>query len=415
MIFLATTKNICNLAHKICKGFARMAKNDHMDDRTYKIVYCTPALYSAGGTERVVSAKANYFVENLGYDVTIVVTEGNGSNSFFPLSKKVKVVNLSLNFEELWNVPLSRMVFLYLQKQKKYKRLLKKELFRIKPDITISTLRREINFINDIKDGSLKIGELHLSRSNYRRTEMQRSNIVRRLFSIWWQKDIISQFEKLDKFVVLSTNAVSEWPELTNVTMIPDPLPFKSTVFSSLTNKRVITVGRYSYEKGYDLLLRAWAFVEKQCKDWQLDIYAMGDPTPYVKMIDELSIDQRRCHLNSSLVDVVSEYLQCSILALPSRTEGFGLVIVEAMACGLPVVAFDCENGPRSIISDGEDGCLVPAFDVAQFANSLIALIQDEELRKQMGEKGRRKAECYHIDKVALQWTGLFDDLIQKG
>ena len=161
-------------------------------------------------------------------------------------------------------------------------------------------------------------------------------------------------------------------------------------------------------------MLRAWAFVEKQCDDWQLDIYAMGDPTPYVKMIDELSIDQKRCHLNSSLVDVEQEYLQSSILAQPSRTEGFGLVIVEAMACGLPVVSFDCENGPRTIISDGEDGYLVPAFDVAQFANSLLTLINDEKLRRQMGENGRVKVDRYQIDKVALKWKNLFDEMMKE-
>ena len=385
-----------------------------ISDRTYKIVYCTPALYSAGGTERVVTAKANYFAENLGYDVTIIVTEGNGANSFFPLSKKVKVINFGLNFEDLWNLPFSKKVFLYLHKQRKYKRLLEKELLRIKPDITISTLRREINFFNDINDGSLKIGELHLSRTNFRGIEVNRSNIIRRLFSNWWQRDIVMHIKRLDKFIVLSDKAVSEWPEISNVMMIPDPLPFKSNRCSPLSDKRVITIGRYSFEKGYDLLLRAWAFVEKQCDDWQLDIYAMGDPTPYVKMIDELSIDQKRCHLNSSLVDVEQEYLQSSILAQPSRTEGFGLVIVEAMACGLPVVSFDCENGPRTIISDGEDGYLVPAFDVAQFANSLLTLINDEKLRRQMGENGRVKVDRYQIDKVALKWKNLFDEMMKE-
>ena len=385
-----------------------------ISDRTYKIVYCTPALYSAGGTERVVTAKANYFAENLGYDVTIIVTEGNGANSFFPLSKKVKVINFGLNFEDLWNLPFSKKVFLYLHKLRKYKRLLEKELLRIKPDITISTLRREINFFNDINDGSLKIGELHLSRTIFRGIEVNRSNIIRRLFSNWWQKDIVMHIKRLDKFIVLSDKAVTEWPEMSNVMMIPDPLPFKSNRCSPLSDKRVITIGRYSFEKGYDLLLRAWAFVEKQCDDWQLDIYAMGDPTPYVKMIDELSIDQKRCHLNSSLVDVEQEYLQSSILAQPSRTEGFGLVIVEAMACGLPVVSFDCENGPRTIISDGEDGYLVPAFDVAQFANSLLTLINDEKLRRQMGENGRVKVDRYQIDKVALKWKNLFDEMMKE-
>ena len=89
-------------------------------------------------------------------------------------------------------------------------------------------------------------------------------------------------------------------------------------------------------------------------------------------------------------------------------------MIVEAMACGLPVVSFDCENGPRTIISDGEDGYLVPAFDVAQFANSLLTLINDEKLRRQMGENGRVKVDRYQIDKVALKWKNLFDEMMKE-
>lgn len=383
-----------------------------MNASKYKIVYCTPALYSAGGTERVVSVKANYFAEHLGYDVTIIVTEGNKGNSFFPLSDKVKVVNFGLGFEDLWNKPFLKKIYLYLVKQRKYKRLLTRELLRIQPDITITTLRREINFIHEIKDGSRKIGELHLSRANYRGVEDRESSIIRSLFSKWWKKDVISNLQRLDKFVVLNENAVLEWPELDNVTMIPDPLPLKMEEKSVLQSKRIVTIGRYSYEKGYDFLLRIWALVEKKYPDWQLNVYGMGDPTPYVKLMDELSVDPRRCHLNSSLVDVESEYLRSSILVQPSRTEGFGLVLVEAMACGLPVVAFDCENGPRSLIEDGEDGFLIPPCDVESFADRLMQLMDDEKLRTKMGEKGLMKSQQYHISKIASQWEQLFDELM---
>jgi glycosyltransferase involved in cell wall biosynthesis len=383
-----------------------------MNASKYKIVYCTPALYSAGGTERVVSVKANYFAEHLGYDVTIIVTEGNKGNSFFPLSDKVKVVNFGLGFEDLWNKPFLKKIYLYLVKQRKYKQLLTRELLRIQPDITITTLRREINFIHEMKDGSRKIGELHLSRANYRGVEDRESSIIRSLFSKWWKKDVISNLQRLDKFVVLNENAVLEWPELDNVTMIPDPLPLKMEEKSVLQSKRIVTIGRYSYEKGYDFLLRIWALVEKKYPDWQLNVYGMGDPTPYVKLMDELSVDPRRCHLNSSLVDVESEYLRSSILVQPSRTEGFGLVLVEAMACGLPVVAFDCENGPRSLIEDGEDGFLIPPYDVESFADRLMQLMDDEKLRTKMGEKGLMKSQQYHISKIASQWEQLFDELM---
>ena len=383
-----------------------------MGNDKYKIVYCTPALYSAGGTERVVSVKANYFADVLGYDVTVIVTEGKNGNSFFPLSNKVKVINLGLNFEELWNISFFRKILLYLHKQRKYRKLLTKELMSIRPDVTITTLRREINFINSINDGSKKIGEQHLSRTNYRKIDTRFSKYYEKLFFWWWKDRVVSELVKLNRLVVLTNDAVSEWPELANIRMIPDPLSLKVDGSSSLTTKRVITIGRYSYEKGYDILLRIWSVVEKKCTDWQLDVYAMGDPTPYVKLMDDLSIDKKRCHLHSSVVDVEEEYLKSSILVQPSRTEGFGLVIVEAMACGLPVISFDCENGPRSIISDGEEGFLIPTFDIELFSTRLIQLMNDVELRKTMGEKGRKKSQCYQIESVGNQWKQLFDELI---
>ena len=385
-----------------------------MRNDNYKIVYCTPALYSAGGTERVVSVKANYFADVLGYDVTIIVTEGKNGNSFFPLSDKVKVINLGLNFEELWNVSFVKKVLLYLKKQRKYKKLLTNELLRIRPDITITTLRREINFINEIPDGSIKIGEQHLSRTNYRKIDARFSKFYEIYFFRWWKDRVVVSLTKLDRFVVLTSDAASEWPEIPNITMIPDPLPIKVSNCSPLSAKRVITIGRYSYEKGYDLLLRVWSMVEKKCSDWQLDVFAMGDPTPYIKIMDELSIDKKRCHLNSSVVDVENEFVNSSILVLPSRTEGFGLVLVEAMACGLPVISFDCENGPRSIITDGEDGFLIPPLDVESFADCLIQLMNDGKLRKVIGENGQRKSQLYHIDSVGRQWKQLFGEIMQK-
>jgi len=380
----------------------------------YKIVFCTPAIYSAGGTERVVTIKANYFADVLGYDVTIIVTEGKNGNSFFLLSNKVKIINLGLNFEELWNISFVKKILLYLKKQRKYKRLLAKELMRIHPDITITTLRREINFINSINDGSKKIGEQHLSRTNYRKIDTRFSKYYEKIFFWWWKDRVVSNLIKLDKLIVLTNDAVAEWPELTNIRMIPDPLSLKVNGSSSLTSKRVITIGRYSYEKGYDILLRIWSVVEKNNSDWQLDVFAMGDPTPYVKMVDDLSIDKKRCHLHSSIVDVEEEYLKSSILVQPSRTEGFGLVIVEAMACGLPVISFDCENGPRSIISDGEEGFLIPTFDVDLFSNRLIQLMNDVDLRKTMGEKGRKKSQDYQIEAIGKQWEQLFDELMNN-
>jgi glycosyltransferase involved in cell wall biosynthesis len=88
-------------------------------------------------------------------------------------------------------------------------------------------------------------------------------------------------------------------------------------------------------------------------------------------------------------------------------------VIVEAMACSLPVVSFDCDNGPRSIITDNVDGFLVPPFNIRFFADRILMLIREENLRRQIGEKGRLKSQQYGIEKIAMQWKGLFDGLMQ--
>lgn len=393
-----------------------------MSSIPYKIVYCTPALYSAGGVERVVSFKASYFAEQLGYDVTIIVTEGRGRACFFPLSDKVKVVNFELGFEDLWKVPFLRKVFLYLSKQYKYKKRLSGELMRIRPDITISMLRREINFLTSVKDGSKKVGELHVNRANYRNFESNDSNPLKRLFSWFWMKSLVVHLKKLDQLVVLTEKSMVAWPELENVTVIPDPIPLSLPKPNGTNPKRIITIGRYAYQKGYDFLLKAWAEIEKlkelgeykEVEEWTLDIYGQGDRTDYRRLMVELGIDTNRCHLNGPVDDVGQVYMDSSIFVLSSRFEGFGLVLVEAMASGLSVVSFDCPAGPDEIITDGYDGLLAPSGDVKVLAQKLMMLMADEKLRTRLSQNARQSAQRYEMYSIAGKWVDLFNKLMTK-
>lgn len=384
-----------------------------MCSRPYTIVFCTPALYSAGGVERVVSFKASYFAEQLGYEVTVIVTEGRGRDCYFSLSEKVNVINLEIGFEALWRMSFFQKVFLYLSKQRHYRKRLKAELMRIRPDITISMLRREINFLTEIPDGSKKIGELHVNRANYRNFEANDSNILKRLFAKLWMNSLVGKLKCLDQLIVLTDKGKASWPELSNVSVIPDPIPLPIHLsVSDLHAKRIITIGRYVYQKGYDLLLQAWAEVEKHFPDWTLDIYGMGDQTACRQLMADLGIDIRRCHLNGPIEDVVKVYQDSSVFVLSSRFEGFGLVLVEAMVCGLPVVSFDCPAGPDEIITDGHDGLLVPSGDVHALAEKLMILMADENLRKRLGEQARQSVRRYEMASIAKQWESLFDQLM---
>lgn len=376
-----------------------------------KIVYVTPALYMAGGVERVLTLKANYFAEQFDYDITIILTEGKDKPLFYPLSEKIKVINLNIGFEELWSCSFLKKIFIYLRKQCRFKKLLTNELMRLHPDITVSLLRREINFLCDINDGSRKIGEIHINRANYRNFNTEHAGIVKKLFAKAWSGSLLGHLGKLDKLVVLTEKDRKAWTELDNVEVIPDPLSICPSSISPQTSKRVVAIARYSHEKGIDLLLQAWAKVEKVVNDWRLDVFGDGDRSAYERMIDELKIDRSRCHLHCRTDDVESEYVNSSLFVLSSRFEGFGMVISEAMACGLPVVAFDCPWGPRAIIADGEDGLLVENGNVNALADALARLMDDEHLRRSMAEAGVRNVQRFGLDSIAGRWKSLFESL----
>ena len=384
-----------------------------MQQKPLKIVYLTPALYMAGGVERVLTLKANYFAEHFGYDITIILTEGCDKPLFYKLSDKIKVINLNIGFEELWTCSFVKKIFVYLKKQRQFKKALTKELMDIHPDVTVSLLRREINFINDIPDGSRKIGELHINRANYRNFSTQNVGIVKRLFAKYWSYNLVSHLSRLDKLVVLTEKDREAWVELDNVVAIPDPLSLSPQTVSPLTENRVVAVARYSHEKGIDLLLRAWAIAEKRASGWRLDVFGDGDRTPYNQLIEDLHIDGSRCELHGRTDNVEAEYVNSSIFVLSSRFEGFGMVLTEAMACGLPVVSFDCPWGPRSIITDGDDGLLVENGNVEALAGDLIRLMADDDLRHQMAANGIKNVQRFSIDYIAECWKKLFESIVR--
>ena len=224
--------------------------------------------------------------------------------------------------------------------------------------------------------------------------------------------NLVTHLKRLDRFVVLTEEDKSSWKELDNVEVIPDPLAFKIDKISPLTQKRVIAVGRYVYQKGFDILLRTWSKVEKQILDWDLAIYGMGDRTSYEKLMDDLQIDRKRCHLYGPTENIEREYLNSSLFVFSSRFEGFGMVLLEAMACGLPVVSFDCPCGPKDIICHQEDGLLVENGNINQLAEYMILLMQDDEKRKTMSVSAVTNVQRFKISIIAQLWKSLFDNLL---
>ena len=125
-----------------------------------------------------------------------------------------------------------------------------------------------------------------------------------------------------------------------------------------------------------------------------------------------MNIDPQRCFLNERTSDVISEYVNSSIAVCSSRFEGFGMVIVEAMACGLPVVSFSCPCGPKDIIQDHVDGLLVEKDNVVKLAEAIIWMIHHPEQRKAMANKAVENVQRFRIDQIAEKWKSLFETLL---
>lgn len=383
-------------------------------DEKMRLVYCIPALYNPGGMERVLTLKANYFAEHLGYEVHIVVTDGKGRTPFYALHPAIAVHQLDVNFDALEGVPLLRKGMRYVAKQRLFRKRLSACLHALKADVVVSLLRRDINFINDIRDGSIKVGEIHFNRSNYRDfTDNRFPVFLQKLGRYVWNRQLIGALKKLDAFVVLSYEDAAYWPELSHVSVIHNPLSFYPDTPSPLEAKQVIAVGRYVPQKGFDRLIDAWSRVVQKHADWVLKIYGDGMREPLQEQIERLGLADS-CFLEPTVPDIVDRYRESSVFVLSSRYEGFGMVITEAMACGVPPVAFACPCGPRDIIQDGIDGFLVEEGDVEMLADKIGRLIQDEGLRQRMGRHARLHVKRFGMEQVALQWKALFEKLLQE-
>lgn len=378
---------------------------------TKKLVYIIGGIWNGSGMERVLIMKANYMADIAGYDVTILLTEDGNGPSYFPLSNKIKCHNVHVNFDELYKFPIYKRVFKYFIKQCLYKHRLTLFLMQLKPDITVTAMRREINFINDIPDGSKKVGEIHFGRIGYREVNFKfLPTFINKIISQVWINKLLREVKRLSAFVVLSQEDKLYWPELDNVHVIYNPISIVPKIQSNCLAKKVIAVGRYTDQKGFDLLADAWRIVTTKHPDWTLNIYGGGDAEKYKRLAKQKGISKTFV-CNGPVHDIASKYAENSIFVLSSRYEGFGLVLVEAMACGVPVVSFACPCGPRDIISDCKNGLLVENGNISQLAEKIIYLIEHQEKRIKMGIKAKESLSLFQMDIIGAQWEALFNQI----
>jgi len=386
-----------------------------MDERKTKILYLLPGgLFNSAGMERVTTTKANYLAELPNYEVSILTTEQMGRPVFYPLSDKVQLYHLDIGIHENFGKEsyLQKCISRFL-KTKEYKRELNKILNKVRPDITVSTLGLDIGFLNELKDGSIKIGELHFP-GNFRKLMARKlsNNPIQNLIAQVRTWEMQQRCKKLRRLIVLTEEEKNFWKNQENIKVIPNPLPFSPGTISSTKNKKVIAVGRLAYEKGFDLLIEAWKAVYIKHPDWKLDIYGNGNQKePLIQLIRENQLESV-VQIHDPVPEIQTVYPEYSLLVFSSRyLDSFGMVMLEGMSCGLPAVAFNSPCGPKDLIIDGINGFLVETGDIVHLAAKINQLIESDGLRKQMGSAAREFSVNYQIDKVMERWLFLFDEL----
>ncbi|MCF0197241.1 MAG: glycosyltransferase family 4 protein [Bacteroidaceae bacterium] len=376
-----------------------------------KIVYIVGGVYGVSGMNQVLTQKLNWLARHTDYEMHMVLTERPELPWALPVEPSVRWVNFGINFDELDTMPLIKKLWHYRRKQRQYKRAMTRYLMDLRADIVVSGCRREVNFIHDIPDGSHKIGEIHFDRSFYRQfSKPFLPKAVCRFISRRWIASFIREVNRFERFVVLTDEDLKHWPEVKRKMVIPNPLKQIPEGSSTCEEKRVVACTRYSWEKGVDLLMEAWRFVRERHPDWTLDIYGGGERHAYERLAEELGIsDTVNCH--GATRAIYDEYLGSSVLVLSSRYEGFGLVLIEAMSCGVPTVSFDTA-GAKAIITDGSDGFLVRNGDTRALADRVCYLIEHPEERRRMGAKGIETSKKYTADNVMVRWLELFKEIL---
>lgn len=355
-----------------------------------KVFYFAEGLWQSGGTERVLTTKLNWLAEHSdsGVNEVGVVLDNPDRKPFFELSSRVKVIANSGDIVAL--------------------------LEEHKPDVAVGVNGSAVDVLPNIKDGSRKVLEIHYARGVrqmfVRHLHRLRFRALHLLKMHWlqWKEERLAR--KYDTVVGLTAWDVERWGSPRNMTYVHNPLSFRSERKATLKAKRIISVGSLTPVKGMDRLIEAFALVVGKFPNWRLDIYGEGQEKYW---LDELIIRyglEERIGIHPYSPRVHEHLIESSVYAFPSRSDGFGLVITEAMECGLPVVAFDSPCGPREILTP-DCGILVADGDIAGFASALSRLMESEDLRREYGGSGIERAKDFHPDVIMLQWVKVFGNI----
>lgn len=372
-----------------------------------RLLYVTDALAVHGGLERVLVEKANWLVAHGGFEVCLLTVNQGDHPICFPLHPDVSYDDLDIRFYQQYHLPFWKRPIINHQLHRQFRERLSNMILDIAPDVIICTRLDYVSDVVRIKDVIPLVFESHSCRLACR---FEGDGVLRRIH-VWYLQLAV---RKADMVVALTKGDAEEWRKLTSkVCVIPNVVHLnESETFSDCRSKSVIFVGRFSKQKDIGSLLHIWALVHQRHPDWCLHIYGgYGEEQETIfANIKQMNVG---IQIHKSTSDIFEKYKENSFLLLTSCFEPFGLVLLEAMSCGLPVVAFDCPYGPADIITDGDDGFLISKRNCIEYADKVCLLIDQLDIRKKMGKAGIVSSKRYEANSIMPLWKQLFNQLMK--
>lgn len=343
------------------------------------------------GTERAVTNLANGLSQEKEKRVIIisVYSSAGKDTPYFPLHERIKTIHLGMKRDH----SLRKRIVTYRHLVNQLQSVINAEGI----DFILGTIHAYnilITFLNNV----IKIGCEHMIYSACPKY----SKVARKM-----------AYKKLNAVVLLTKGDAAHYKFIKNekIRVIPNSRSFECENIAELNEKTIISAGGLEPIKGYDILLEMAKGLKEDLPGWEIQIYGNGeDKTKLVETIQKYGLENM-----VKILEPVSNFrdklLKASIYLMTSRHEGFGMVLLEAQTCGIPVVAFDCEEGPGEIIRDGENGFLIPLFDLEGMREKIKLLAQDTELRRRLGKNAYDNSNRFSTVEVMRKWDRLFDDL----
>lgn len=379
-----------------------------------RILYVYYHMAYTGGVVRVLSDKMNYLANN-GYDISLITYEQGEHPILFPLNPNIHHYDTQTPLFPLYKYSIWKRLYKLYKTNKLFRRRLQKIIDKTKPNIIITVAGDHMasDAVTKVNTDAKRIIESHsINFETMNGIKGKNRNFLYRMYDLRSKKTI----SKFDALVALTQGSAQEWKKIIpTVYVIPNPITkYPEKKVEATSHKRIIAVGRLDYEKGFDRLIAAFNVISDKIPDWRLDLYGEGKEKEQLLSLIRSNELTGQIEIHQPTSDIYKEYLRSDFCVVSSYYEGWGLVIVEAMSCGIPCVSFNCKYGPQDIIKDKETGLLAINNDINDLSEKMLWMCQHQEERIQMGKKAREDMNHYKKDMIMHKWEQLFRKIIEQ-